>query len=1050
MSGPPTNGRERSRGPIAWFVRNRVTANLLFFGISLSGYLALRAVPQEVFPDTSAAGVLVRVALPGAEAAVIEQQILLGLEETLRGIPDVRETSSLAADSAGTVTLLAAAGADSRAIGDAVRERLALASLPADAEEPVITEIAAHREIFRLAVRGGADERSRREAARVVQDALGTVPGVASVERLTGRDYELRIEIPEANLTRFGLTFDRVAASIRAATAEIPGGTLRAGEHELRLRTDGTADFARIPLVAAPDGGVLRVGDLGAVTDGFDATGREAWMDGEPAELYSVGLARDARLQETTDRALAALRELPLPDGFTVHAWISASEIFNSRMELLARNGLSGLVLIFVVLFVCFSSRLAVWTAAGLPVAFFGTFLLMPALDVSMNMISMFGFLLALGVVVDDAIVVGENVQRRLDSGQEGAAEAAIGGARQVMLPVSFGVLTTMAAFLPLFGIPGAAGEMIADVALVVIPLLAFSLVEAAWILPHHLAHGGLRLPSSRHLARVRRACRSGLDWTARALYRPALAWSLANRFATLALGLFSLALAVGLLAGGWIRTLFNPPVEANVITMQVSLPPAATVDATREVARWLDGHLDDVREELRAETGVDVQRHRAVLVGQSLPRGVGGALGGRTARENPSLGEVVLELVPANDRGGIPAAEVVDRIRERVGSAPGEATIAVSANALGDPADLAIRISGPDLVQLRRVAAEFEAWLAAIPGVTSVSNDLQGAAPGLVARVRPDSAGAGIAAAALGRQVRQGFYGEEVQRFQRGRDDVRVLLRSPRDEVDTALGLAAMPVRRPDGVVAPLGEIAEISRESGESLIRRVQGSRAVTVSIDVDESVVFAEAVLARAQDEAFPAFEARFRGARFQVTGAAADAAEGQAALARNTLLAVLLIYALLAIPLGSWGQPFIILAAIPFGLVGAVLGHLVMGINFETMSFFGMAPLAGIVINDALVMLDFMNQRRAGGASAREAALAAGPARFRAVVLTSVTTCAGLAPLLAERSFQAALLIPMAVSLAFGVAFATLVTLFLVPVIYSLTSRRRLAPGVAPPA
>ena len=627
MRGPAEEGADRSRGPIAWFVGNRVPANLLFFGITLSGYLALQGVPQEVFPTLSAAGAQVRVALPGAEAEVIEQQILLGLEEVLRGIPDVREMSSLAADNAGTVTVLAEAGADSRDVTDMVRERLALASLPSDAEEPVVTQITQHREIFRLAVRGRADERSLREAARIAQDALGAVPGVAHVERLTGRNYELRIEIPDTNLTRFGLTFDRVAAAVRAATAEIPGGTMRAGERELRLRTDGgavsAADVARIPLVAAPDGGVLRVGDVAAVSDGFDATGREAWMDGERAELYSVGLARDARLQETTDRALEAISDLRLPDGFTVHAWMSSSEIFNSRLELLARNGLAGLALIFVVLFLCFSSRLAVWTAAGLPVAFFGTFLLMPTLDVSMNMVSMFGFLLALGVVVDDAIVVGENVQRRLDSGREGAEEAATRGVRQVLLPVSFGVLTTMAAFVPLFGIPGAPGEMVADVALVVIPVLAFSLVEAAWILPHHLAHGGLRVASSPHLARVRQLCRSALEWASSAVYRPALAWSLDNRLATLALGVLSLALAVSLLAGGWIRTVLTPPVEANTVTMQVSLSPGATVEATRGVVRWLEGNLDEVREEFRMEAGVDVQRHRAVLVGQSLARGV-------------------------------------------------------------------------------------------------------------------------------------------------------------------------------------------------------------------------------------------------------------------------------------------------------------------------------------------------------------------------------------------------------------------------------------------
>ena len=1041
----PSADSGRSNGLIAWFVRNRVTANLLFFGVSLSGYLALGGLSQEVFPDTSSAGIMVRVLLPGASAEVIEEQVLLGLEETLRGIQGVEEMTALAADGAGAVTLLGEAGADIRRIGDIVRERMGLAVLPADAEDPIITEVIAHREIFRLAVRGGADERSLRAAARIAQDAIALVPGVASVRRLSGRDYEMAIEMSEAKLTRFGLTFDKVAAAVRGAATEIPGGTLRAGEHELALRTDGAvvsaADFARIPLIATPDGGVVRVRDVGSVTDGFDATGREAWMDGEPAVFFRVGLARGARLQETTARAVEVLHDVRLPDGFTVHSWISSSEVFESRMDLLTRNGLSGLVLIFLVLFVCLSSRLAVWTAAGLPFAFFGTFLLMPALGVTMNMISMFGFILALGIVVDDAIVVGENVQLRMDSGREGVEEAAIRGARQVMLPASFGVLTTMAAFAPLLAVPGAAGELIGDVPLVVIPILAFSLLEVACILPHHLAHGGLPVRSSRRLAHVRRACRVGFDWTANVVYRPALAWSLANRLATLALGVFSLAVVVGLLAGGWIRTLLNPPVDANVITMQVTMPPGATVDATRRVVDWLGVRVDEIRDESQAEAGVDIQRYRAVLVGQSFPRGVGGVLGGRDARANPGIGEITLELVPADGRGGIPSREIADRIRARVRSAPGGASISVSTAAVGEQSDLAVRISGPDLGQLRAASSEFEEWLSAIPGVTSVSDDLESTAPGLVARVRSGGAGTGIAAAALGRQLRQAFHGEEIQRVQRGRDEVRVVLRYPREEPRTVQELAAMSVRRPDGGVTPLAEIAEVFRERGESAIRRTDASRAVTVFADVDTAVVFAEAILADAREEVFPALEKRYPGHRFEVVGIAAEATAGQIALARNTFLAVVLIYALLAIPLGSWVQPFIILGAMPFGLVGAVLGHLIMGVNLEMMSFFGMAPLMGIVINDALVMLDFMNKSRARGASAHEAALAAGPARFRPVVLTSVTTCAGLAPLLAERSFQAAALVPMAVSLAFGVAFATLVTLFLVPVIYSFTSESR---------
>ena len=875
-----------------------------------------------------------------------------------------------------------------------------------------------------------------------MQDAAAAVPGVLSVERLTGRDRELVIEIPEENLTRFGLTFDQVTSAVRQATAEIPAGTVRSGPREVGVRSEGAAfgadDFARIPLIGAPAGGQVRLGDIGSVTDGFDATGREAWMNGEPAVFLTVGLAEGARLEDTTDGVVDALRALPLPDGFTATPWYFASESFSDRLEMMVRSGLFGLGLIFLVLFFTLSTRLAVWTAAGLPFTFFGAFLLMPGLGVTVNLISMFGFIMALGVVVDDAIVVGESVQSRMDRGREGDEDAAIRGTRRVFSPAAFGVLTTMAAFTPLLGVPGIYGELMADLPRIVIPILGFSLVEAALVLPHHLAHGGLKVRPSRRLARIRGLCQSGFDWAIQRAYRPALRWALANRLATLALAFFSLSLSLGLVAGRWVPVITGSPMDNNIVNVLVKLPPGSPVEATRDVIRWVEGVVDEVREEIRSEFGIDVERRRAVLVGQQFPLGVGESFGGQGPSAGPALGQVTWRLTPAEDREAVSTRDAADRVRSRIRRTPVDAEISVVTDAFGQQADVSIRIGGAGLEKLRAASSALQAELGGIPGVTSVRDDLQSAGPGLVARMRDDGAGTGIAAASLGRQLRQAFHGEEIQRVHRGRDEVRVLLRSPDDESSGVFGLNAMPVRRPDGRVSLLGEVAEVARESGESVIRRVDSSRAVTVLADVDAALVQPDAVIAEARARILPALAERFPGYEFRVTGVAGEAQESQAALSRNGLLALMLIFVLLAVPLGSWTQPWIILAAIPFGLAGAVYGHFIMGLPLEMMSFFGMAPLIGIVVNDALVMLDFINRSTARGRSARESALEAGPARFRAVVLTSVTTCAGVAPLIAGSSFQAALLIPMAVSLAFGVAFATLVTLFLVPVLYSLAS------------
>ena len=1037
---------ERSTGVIAWFVRNRVAANLVFFGICLAGYLAIGQVPHELMPETASVGVRVQVALPGATAEEVEQRVLIGLEESLRGIPGVSEMNGLATDNAAMLMLLLEAGTDVRGVSDTTRERLvSLATLPADAEDPVVSEIRALREILRIAVHGEADERSLREAARLVQDAAAAVPGVMSVERITGRDYEMTIEIPEANLTRFGLTFDQVAAAVRQATVEVPAGNIRSGTRDVGLRTEGTAllatDFSRIPLVEAPDGGVLRVGDIGAVHDGFDRSGRAAWMDGAPAVLLQVNLAQGARLGETTGRVVEAVRTVRLPEGIEATPWYFASESFDNRLDLMVKNGMAGLGLIFLVLFFTLSTRLAVWTAAGLPFAFFGAFLLMPGLGVTVNLISMFGFIMALGVVVDDAIVVGENVQRQVGAGNLEIDEAAIRGTRQVLFPAAFGVFTTMAAFTPLIAIPGAYGEMVADLPRIVIPILAFSLVEAAWILPHHLAYGGLRVRPSRRLARIRGFCQSAFDTASQSYYRPALRWALENRLATLAVGFFALCLAMGLTAGGWVPVAVGTPVEANYVVVQIAAPPGVPPDLTRETVLQVDALLEEVRDEIRADTGVDVERNRAVLVGQQFPLGVGEAFGGQAAAAQAGIGQIIWQLVPAEDRLATTTRNAADRLRERFRRASMDAEVSVVTDSFGQQADISIRITGPDFDRLRNAASLLEASLGEAGGVTAVWNDLEGEADGIVARLRTDSAGAGIGAAALGGQLRQAFHGEEIRRLQRGRDELRVVLRAPEAEASTGWDLASRLVRRPDGGVAPLGRIAEISREEGQSVIRRMDSSRAVTVHANVDRAIALPEQVLAEADRQTLPELREQFPGHSFTIAGAAGEAAKTEPVLARNLTLAAMLIFVLLAIPLGSWSQPFVILAIIPFGLVGAVFGHGIMGINLDMMSFFGMAPLMGIVVNDALVMLDFINKRRARGRSAREAALEAGPARFRAIILTTVTTCAGVAPLIAERSFQAALLVPMAVSLAFGLAFATLVTLFLLPVVYDLTQPRR---------
>ena len=1028
---------------IAWFVRNRVAANLLLFGISLGGLLTIRGVPQELLPETRSAILAVRTDYPGADAAVVEDTVLRNLEGVLRDVSGIGEMTGLAAEGTAILTLEVEHWADRRSVGDEVRERIeSLTSLPADAEDPVLSELSIDRPLLRIAVHGEADERSLHEAGHLVADAVGQVPGVANAEIASGRETEIAIEIPEAVLSRFGLTFDQVARAIRRGSADIPGGAVRSEAGDVRVSTEAkaatAAGFARIPLIATPEGGVVRVGDVASVTDGFEDREVTATMNGEAAVFLEVTLASGARLLDTAGAVHARVREVEatLPPGVAVTTWSDTWQLFESRMELLVRNGLEGLALVFLVLFFTLSSRLAVWTAAGLPVAFFGAFLLMPGLGVTVNMFALFGFIVTLGILVDDAIVVGENVERHIAENPARVEEATVRGVRQVLFPASFGVLTTMAAFAPLLGLPGLAGEIIGTLPRIVIPVLAFSLLDAAWILPRHLAHGGLGVRPSVRLARVRAAVRNGLDRMVRRYYRPALAWSLRNRAATVALGALWLSLALGAVGGGWVPVESTSPFDGDVVTLQVSLPPGSPATATAEAVREVEAAIDGVREEILARAGVDPQRHLAVLVGQRLPFGPGDTAGDALADRGSAVGQINLELIPPEERAGFTVREIADRVRERTRSLPHGAQVTVLTSLAGDQADISVRVSGAETADLLAGAAALRSVLGEYAGVLAVTDDLEGSAPELVARTRSGGAGLGISAGEFGRQLRQALHGEEVQRIQRGREELRVLLRLPRAERATPETVTGMRVRRTDGGTAPLAGVAELSREEKLSVIPRVDGNRAVTVFASVDPEVASAGAVTGDLRTGALPSLRERFPNLRFEMAGRAGETDETLAVLRRNALLGLILIYGLLAVPLSSWTQPFVIMAAIPFGLAGAVFGHVLTGTDLTLNSFFGMVALIGIVVNDALVLLDFANSEKRRGLTAGEAALAAGALRFRPVVLTSVTTCAGLFPLLAERSLQAQFLMPMAVSLAFGVAFATLVTLFLVPSLYSL--------------
>ena len=1031
---------------IGWFVANRVAANVLFFGLAAAGLWMGRRIPQETIPDFDPSFITVRAPLPGAGPAVVEAQLVARLEEAVREVEGIEEVVSVAAAGRATLTIEARRDADAnRVLADVEARIAALDTLPADAEEPIVGLRTPHEKLFDLVVHGAADERSLREAAYRVQDLLLRVPGVARVERVTGREYEIAIEVAEERLRRHRLSFDAVARAVREASVDVPGGEARAASGDVLLRTDAlatdAAGFARIPLIARPHGGVVRIGDVAEVRDGFVDQPQSVRVNGEPGLMLLATAAPGVRVPALSRAARRAIAEAPLPEGIGVVLRRVEAEVLESRLSLLVRNGLSGVALIVVVLMLFLSTRVALWTAAGLPFSILATFLAMAAAGVSVNMLTLFGFIVTLGLLVDDAIIVGENIERRSREPGAAAAVSAVRGAREVLMPVTFGVLTTIAAFSALFGLSGIFGELIRNVPWVVIPCLLFSLLDAAVILPHHLARGTRGRRENRRLAAVRSRFRAGMRAAIERIYVPALAACLRHRLIALSAGSAVLLLTLGMVAGGWIRFDVVPRLEDDAITVEVRLPEGVPFARTREVMARLEQAALEVRERYLVETGTDVFRDVVVLAGIAPPAGVAAGILGAEVATGGHRGQLSVALLPAEERGRLASVEVADAIRAAAGPLPHGATSRYASSLFSSGADVSVRLTGEDPGQVGAAAALLGARLAEIAGVTEVSDDLVAGKEEMVFRPRAGAAAAGVSALSIGRQIRQAYFGEEAQRLQRGRDDIRVMVRYPESDRRRLGTLAGMRIRTGAGNEVPLLEVAEFELARGSSAIRRVDGRPAAVVDVVVDAAALTPASLIAAVRGELAPELRSRFAGLEVEIVGLAGDQAETAASLAPRFALAALAIYALLAVALSSWAQPLVIMAAIPFSMVGAVWGHALMGIDLAMISVFGVVALLGIVINDALVMMDFINRARARGLLPDDAIRSAGPLRFRPIVLTSLTTFVGLVPLMFERSLQAQFLIPMAVALAYGVLAATAVTLLLVPVLYSLAQGAR---------
>ncbi len=1053
---------------IKWFSENHVSANFLMLVVLLAGFTTWFKLKKEIFPETALDAFLVQVPYPNATATEVESGVILKLEDAVADLDGIKRYSSTSSENMGVMMVEVDSGYDVRSVMSDVKSAVdSISEFPENAESPIVKEAVITQQVLSLAISGpdGTDEKALRKMAEIVREGLlsyrpqepegftegasrylAGVPKITKANLTNVRPYEIGIEISQLNLEKYGISISDVADALKKASLDLPSGSIREKTGEVVIRTGGkivvAEDFGKVVIVSRENGSSVRLSEIASIVDGFEDVDVKTRFDGRDAVLVNVYRTGE---QDTTMVASAVkdyierIAPQQLPSGVKVELWNDMSRMLDGRMELLGRNGAMGLLFVFIVLALFLRPSLALLVSIGIPVSFAGGLWLMPHLGISINMISLFAFILVLGIVVDDAIVVGENIYSRIRSGEH-PKEAAWKGTHEVGVVVIFGVLTTMAAFTPMLGLSGVSGKIWPNIPLVVIPVLFFSIIQSKLVLP---AHAALLKPRNENrkvdfISAFQRKIADSLEWLVEHIYSPLLGFSLRWRYAVWALFIAVLLFVVGLVGSERVPFVFMPKVEGDVVSAKLEMPVGVEFGVTDRAVTRMETAAQRVNEKFRDKNGDPIIRHLLASSG-TQPFQTGFTIAGNTVSSH--LGEVTIELCPAVDREHS-SADVINLWRKEIGIIPGVVELSFKEETSSGGNAIDIEVSGDSLDELEIATKYLTEELAKMEGVIDISTDRR---PGKHEVVYDQGSltelgmSRGYTLSGISNQLRAIFAGIEVQRIQRGRDEVKVLVRYPsedRSSLETLENVKLLSPRKADGTQdsIAISQVVEGRPARGVSSIKRVNGRRAINIAADVNRDIANAKKVADTFTSEHLEILAEKFNGISWDYQGEQKDQNDSIVEMSGKFLIALLLIYILMAIPLRSYLQPLIVMSVIPFGMVGAVAGHIFLGLDLSIMSMCGLVALAGVVVNDSLVLVDYVNRQRVSGMSVREAAMSAGARRFRPIILTSLTTFAGLMPMLWETDMQARFLIPMAVSLAYGILFATAITLILVPSVY----------------
>jgi multidrug efflux pump subunit AcrB len=1011
---------------IAWFAKNDVAANILLVIIMLAGaYVMLNKVPVDMFPEIEVRSVSVSVTLPSASPQEVEEGITIKIEEAVQDIEGIRQINSQSSEGRSSVTLSVEEGYEVRELLEEVKIRVdAITNFPVEAENLLIQVPQWRQDAIGVMIYGNYDAVTLRRMAEDVRNELVQLNDISQVAIEDVLPFEMSIEIPEWVLRKYDLTLAQVSNILRQNSRDTSAGNLRTSGGEIFIRSRGQAyqanDFANIPIITTQDGTMLRLGDIANIKDEFAEIPLNTRFNGVPAVEIEVFRSGNESVIDITTAVRDYIDEKQgqLPQGLSMAYWRDRSEPVKARLDTLTKSAWQGALLVIIMLALFLRPAVAFWVCLGIPMCFLGAFLFMPLFGVSINLMSLFAFILVLGIVVDDAIVTGENVYSHLQRGED-PLKAAINGTREVAVPVTFGILTTAAAFLPLAFQTGR-GSWYAAITFVVVPVLLFSLIESKFILPAHLKHVRPLSNNPSRLSQFQQKVARSLEVLIEKFYQPALAQAMRWRYATLALMIAVFIMVLGTLVSGHTKFVFFPRIQSEIATANLIMPSGTAFNSTDSYVKAITKHAQDLREEFRdPETG------------ESVIRNIYAISGGR----NSTTGRVRVETVPPEKRTlAVTTQDIVNEWRKRVGLIPGAEQLNYRAEIGGwggSPID--IELKSNDVSALNDISEQLKVKLATYSGVFDIEDSLSDGKEELQLILKPEARLLGLDLNTVSSQVRQAVFGFEVQRIQRGREEVRVMVRYPIEARQSIETLEQMMIRIGPKQEVALWQVADVLPGVSPNTILRIDRQRTLSVTADFDKKTGDMSLVQKELQSWLTLKMNA-YPGVSYELAGEARDQRESSEGLIAGAIALAILIYVLLAIPFKSYSQPLIVMSVIPFGLVGAVIGHWIMGLDLTLLSFMGILALSGVVVNDSLVLVDYVNQRRLGGTSVKKAVYEAGARRFRAVLLTSLTTFAGLIPLLFEESTQAQFLIPMAVSLGFGIIFATLITLFIVPMNY----------------